>query len=493
MKYFPYLRKSTNEKNKQVMSIGTQRRVTSKLIVENNLQVVEELIEKESAYEGIRPVFDEMIQRFKKGEANGLIVAHIDRISRNGRDSGEITELFKEGIIKEIRTPSKTYSTIEDMLYLDIELAMSADYSRRLSKRVKEGLESKFLKGEHCGPAPIGYSNKDGKIYPHPMYGELITEAFELYATGEFSVESLADWLFEHGLRSKKASNKVYPSVIHRQLIDPTYYGVVKKGSRIHAGIHTPLTNKSVFDIVQDVLVKKSVHKQGTHLYLYRDFLDMNCGNCTCSYTASLKKGHNYYYCTNGKNICNQHIKYLREEKVEALIEEVLTGFELDPQLADISFELYAESIRESDSFVQKSLERLQQELDEIAKKRDRLLDSLIANKITQERFDKKDNELEKLEADTTIQLKNLKKMDVNTTLEQVKEIKEDCCNMLTMFKEGDDLVKQDLLKSVLWNLSIKDGKVASVQYKKPYSYLQNLNKNTDILEWRREWDSNPR
>ena len=61
------------------------------------------------------------------------------------------------------------------------------------------------------------------------------------------------------------------------------------------------------------------------------------------------------------------------------------------------------------------------------------------------------------------------------------------------MFREGDNQVKKDLLKGLLWNLKIKDGVVASVQYRKPFSYLQNLNKTHDLEIWRRRWDSNPR
>lgn len=54
------------------------------------------------------------------------------------------------------------------------------------------------------------------------------------------------------------------------------------------------------------------------------------------------------------------------------------------------------------------------------------------------------------------------------------------------IFHEGDDEVKEDLLKSVLWNSATQDGKVTSVSYKLPYLYLKDLHITDGILQWRR-------
>ncbi|MEI6222870.1 MAG: hypothetical protein WCP97_08975 [bacterium] len=50
-----------------------------------------------------------------------------------------------------------------------------------------------------------------------------------------------------------------------------------------------------------------------------------------------------------------------------------------------------------------------------------------------------------------------------------------------TLFENGDWEVKKDILNSLLWNVTIENKEIASVQYKMPFAALQNLNKTTEI------------
>ncbi len=54
------------------------------------------------------------------------------------------------------------------------------------------------------------------------------------------------------------------------------------------------------------------------------------------------------------------------------------------------------------------------------------------------------------------------------------------------MFHEGDDLVKEDLLKSVLWNSLIINEEIASAKYKLPFSIIAEASKTDDFETWRR-------
>ena len=60
------------------------------------------------------------------------------------------------------------------------------------------------------------------------------------------------------------------------------------------------------------VLEGKHHGKQKKLFFALRGYL--KCEVCGCLMTATLKKGHQYYYCTNGKGNCEQHKKYLRSE-----------------------------------------------------------------------------------------------------------------------------------------------------------------------------------
>ena len=73
MKYFLYARKSTDVEDKQVLSIEAQLSELRDIAKRDELEIADELIEKRTAKMPGRPVFEEMLQRIEKGEAQGII------------------------------------------------------------------------------------------------------------------------------------------------------------------------------------------------------------------------------------------------------------------------------------------------------------------------------------------------------------------------------------------------------------------------------------
>ncbi len=69
-KYFLYIRKSTDETNRQIMSLDAQRRELRDLIRRERLTIVEEVEESRTAKEPGRPLFNSVLSRGERGEAN---------------------------------------------------------------------------------------------------------------------------------------------------------------------------------------------------------------------------------------------------------------------------------------------------------------------------------------------------------------------------------------------------------------------------------------
>ena len=82
-KFFLYARKSTDVEDKQVLSIEAQITELRAYAKQENLDVVEELIEKQSAKIPGRPIFEKMLERIERGEVNGILAWHPDRLARN--------------------------------------------------------------------------------------------------------------------------------------------------------------------------------------------------------------------------------------------------------------------------------------------------------------------------------------------------------------------------------------------------------------------------
>ena len=81
-KFFLYARKSTDVEDKQVLSIEAQITELREFAKLENLEIIDVLIEKQSAKVPGRPLFNNMLDRIENGEANGIIAWHPDRLAR---------------------------------------------------------------------------------------------------------------------------------------------------------------------------------------------------------------------------------------------------------------------------------------------------------------------------------------------------------------------------------------------------------------------------
>ncbi len=492
MKYFIYCRKSSEEDNKQVQSLDTQERILVDFATTKNLQIIDIFREAKSAKDaGTREIFKLMLSRVEKGEADGLLVSHTDRLARNYNDAGDLLNLMSKGLLKEITTPYRAFNSVQDYLYMGFDFVFATHYSAQLGVKVKEGIDSKVLKGEYPTHAPLGYYNKEGKIYIDETKAPYIRRLFELYSHNQYSIKEIGNILYKEGLRTK-GGNKVVTAVLHRALINPIYRGDFMWNGKLYEGIHEGIISRELFEAVQGVLEGKNRAKNNTFNFLYRGYL--TCDVCGCKLTATKKKQkYDYYYCTNGKNLCTQHKDYMDSDDIKGLISNNFANFIVNKEMCDLSLEQYKVDVRKNNNYQDNTRNLLQNQLAKIEEKLDKLVDMNLEGLLTKEKYTEKQNKLLTEKGLIQEQLKKLPNQITENTLELLEKFKERCYHLQNLFDEGNEEVKSDLLKSALWNLSIKDKEIASAQYKLPYQELANASKSNDIVTWRRERDSNPR
>ena len=105
-KFFLYARKSTDVEDKQVLSIDAQLTELRAFAKNEKLEIVEEFVEKRTAKIPGRPIFGEMMKRIEKGEANGIVSWHPDRLARNSVDGGQIIYFVDIGLLASLKFPS---------------------------------------------------------------------------------------------------------------------------------------------------------------------------------------------------------------------------------------------------------------------------------------------------------------------------------------------------------------------------------------------------
>lgn len=413
IKYFAYIRKSSDREDAQTLSLDAQKRELKKFAERNNIKIVKIFEESASAYKAGRKKFNEMLERIEQGEADALLVYHLTRIARNSFDGGRVIYMMDEGLIKEIRTPEKSYySTIsDDKFMMQIHFAVAKKSSDDTSHFVKRDIQSKLLKGEYPISAPTGYLNMDkygriaGKRYANakqtaidekletqqrnfrrieqdPEIAPIIEKLFLTYATGEYSINDMRKKTFEMGLTGLRNNTKLTKSTIIRTLSNPFYYGAIRWKDDIHEpedlpekSRHIGIISKDLFDKVQKILANKSKPRKQTHNYKYTGLI--RCKECGSMITAEKQKGIIYYRCTKKKGNCSQ--PYLREDDLEQQFSDVIEEYVMPQDFIDWSLGVLNSNNDEEDKRSKTILAQQRKVLTQIEQQMSQLLKMKIS------------------------------------------------------------------------------------------------------------------
>jgi site-specific DNA recombinase len=86
--YFVYCRKSNEPEDRQIRSIDSQVTELKHHGARKGIRILEILTEAKSAKAPGRPVFNSMLERLYRGEADGILCWKLDRLVRNPVDGG---------------------------------------------------------------------------------------------------------------------------------------------------------------------------------------------------------------------------------------------------------------------------------------------------------------------------------------------------------------------------------------------------------------------
>ena len=270
IKYFIYARKSSESEDRQMNSIEDQIEVLTELAEREGLKVVEILQESTSAKKPGRKVFNEMIERIHKGEAQGIIAWKLNRLARNPVDGGTISYSLQNSVIKKIITTERVYNPDDNVLMMAVELGMANQFIKDLSKDTRRGLIKKAERGWPPYLAPLGYKKhpdmkkgeKEVIIDEERFYG--VKKIWDLILSGNYNVkQALNIATEEYGLLNRKGE-KINPNSIYQILRNPFYYGKFEypKGSgNWYKGKYEPMITKKEFDKVQTLISNHSKTK----------------------------------------------------------------------------------------------------------------------------------------------------------------------------------------------------------------------------------------
>ena len=314
VKFFLYARKSTDDEERQMLSIEAQLAELREYASKEGIRVAREFVESRTAKDPGRPIFTDMLTRIENGEASGLLSWHPDRLARNWADGGRIINLVDCNKLTALRFPTFWFEdTPQGKFVLSIAFSQSKYYSDALSVNVRRGMRQKLRRGEFPGKPPVGYLNEPRlrTIIVEPHKAELVRRMFEAYSTGRYTFDSLHELVTEWGFTSHR-EKPIARSMLPQLLSNPFYIGLFRFAGETHEGAHQPIIDKALFDEVQNVMARRGhPHQPRREPLTYLGFIQ--CGECGAAITGERQKGHHYYRCTRKLGPCSQK-RFIREE-----------------------------------------------------------------------------------------------------------------------------------------------------------------------------------
>jgi len=328
-----------------------------------------------------------MLSLIERGKADGIISWHPDRLARNSVDGGKIIHFVDRGLIKSLKFPTFWFeATPQGLFMLNITFGQSKYFVDNLRENVKRGLRQKIRNGVWPGWAPVGYLNnaKTRGIDVDSEKAPKVKKLFEMYATGAYTLHSLANWCKEHNLRGN-LGKEIALSNVQSILQNIFYIGLMKYGGEIYEGQHEPLITKKLFDTCQEVMAKRGkFHHVRKNDFAFLGLL--KCASCKASITAEKQKGHNYYRCTKKKGLC-QEKHYLREEVLTEQITYYLQKVSLTSQDTEKVLAALDSEQDKARKDAQAEVNILKEQLSQVEEKLKKLLDIYLVDALSTEEY----------------------------------------------------------------------------------------------------------
>jgi len=490
-----YLRVSTKEQaekdlTEEGFSIVAQREACVRRIRDEGWELLDEYVDKgESARTADRPQLRAMLARIgEESDVEAVIVHKIDRLARNMEDHIAIRALLRRRTVALVSVTENLDETASGRLVEGIHALMAEFYSANLASEVRKGMGQKAKMGGYPHKAPLGYLNirepiggrQVAHIVPDPERAPLVKAAFDLYATGEWTVERLAEEISHRGLRNRGRdghyrAKALTVSGLARLLAHRAYVGVVEWDGVEYPGSHEPLVERDTFDKVQELLAARAM--RGTRERRHHHYLKgvLVCGVCGRRLSIQRSKGtYTYFYCLGQKDRRNGtgcQERYVAADQLEAEVEDLYGRIEVPADWAEgLRQAIDAEvATRHEDTTTERQL--LAHRHEHAQSERYKLMEAYYANAIDvavlrreQERIGAELRTIESRQA------------TLDSTLDDWQEVMALALRFstrcATAYRRGSDQTRRMFNAAVLEDVRVRDGHVVEAAYKEPFDVL---------------------
>jgi DNA invertase Pin-like site-specific DNA recombinase len=335
-----YIRESTEEQGRGYSPDG-QRQAIARYAQEHGLALVDEYLDFETGREADkRAGFQRLIEDAMTHSFECVLVFHTSRFARNTIEAKRYKKLLRSELgIDVISVTQPLGADVDDpasFLSESVHEIFDEYYSVSLSFWTKMGLREKARKGMLTGSLPWGLiKGEDDIAVPDPEKAPHVLLIFELYATGQHTDRTIAEWLNVQGQRTTRG-RPFCADTVRDMFANAAYCGYVsaqRDRSKAIKGLHEAIVPEELFDRVQGLRRQRArALKPGrpSTRYLLRGLA--RCRRCNARMQGTAVGAHHVarYYCATRRtqHACDQPL--VPAEEVERQLTQFIIGFAPD-------------------------------------------------------------------------------------------------------------------------------------------------------------------
>jgi DNA invertase Pin-like site-specific DNA recombinase len=415
-----FARVSSKTQEDEGYSLESQLKLLRGYCKNKRLNIVKEFKIAETASKAQRrTVFQEMLQYISKNKIYHLAVEKTDRAVRNIKDAAYIydwIEADERRVLHSVKESLQLHkrSTSQVKLMWGIFVTFAKQYTDSLREETMKGWNEKLAQGWSPTPPPQGYmtvTEQYKRIHvPNPATYLSIEPLFQFALLPDSTVKAATQEAANLGLTSRKGK-PLAKSAVHKLLTNPFYIGINRLSGKEYPGAQEPLISKELFYAVQDKLHNRRRAKFRSHNPIFKGMI--RCEHCHAMVTWQKQKGRYYGACQRTTDACKGK-RLPREDRLEVQLIGLLEEIK-DPRKKMLTKLEVALCVGRPESVVGKHRDKVIKSLDRQIKRlqgmSDGLYDDKLANYISVDKFEQKQQEL-------TGQI-----VEVQSRLERLREI----------------------------------------------------------------------
>ena len=438
------------------ISIPAQRLSCQRKAEQLGLTIVAEYVEPgRSATEMTKRVaFQQMLERIRRDrDVDFVIVYKLSRFARNRTDDAIVmADLQKRGVGLVSATEQIDATPVGQLMH-GILSAFNEYRSREDGADIAYKMGQKAKSGGTIGRAPIGYQNTIDRLEGREIRAVSIDKerapfvklAFEMYATGKYSYQDIADELTERGLTTRPTARRpagpISDTKIQQMLRDRYYIGKITYKDETFDGRHEALVEMSLFDHVQTVLDSRSVASERRRVHTHYLKGSLWCGHCRLERQSNRRliqqhtvarsgTEYSYFFCRGTQDgTCDA--PFANVENIEAAVEEHYKSVKLSAEFIQAVRDMLERTLRDEAHAEHLRRTQLESRLTALQAKEDNLLDLAADSSLPQERIRHRLRDIardrEALQAQLAVTTSDLKvgKTHIETFLELLRDPRE--------------------------------------------------------------------